>query len=44
VLLCFNHQVIIHRMGWTVVLNPDGTTAALNPDKAKALYSHSTPG
>ena len=28
VLLCFfHHQVVIHRQGWTLVLNPDGTTA-----------------
>jgi hypothetical protein len=29
VLLCFyHHQVVIHRWGWTLVLNPDGTTTA----------------
>ena len=29
VLLCpFHHQVVIHRQGWTLVLNPDGTTTA----------------
>ena len=32
VLLCwFHHQVVIHRWGWTLVLNPDGTTTALEP-------------
>ncbi len=31
VLLCFyHHQVMIHRQGWTLVLNPDGTTTAWN--------------
>src|ERR1700746_1181150 len=31
VLLCsFHHQVVIHRCGWTLVLNPDGTTTAGN--------------
>ena len=50
VLLCFfHHQVVIHRWGWTLVLNPDGTTTAWNPDKTKILHSHShtlqpTPG
>jgi hypothetical protein len=34
VLLCtFHHQVVIHRWGWTLVLNPDGTTTAWNNDK-----------
>ena len=44
VLLCwFHHQVVIHRWGWTLVLNPDGTTTAWNPDKTKILHSHSPP-
>jgi hypothetical protein len=44
VLLCFfHHHVVIHRWGWTLVLNPDGTTTAWNPDKTKILHSHSPP-
>ena len=44
VLLCsFHHQVIIHRQGWTLVLNPDGTTTAWNKDKTKVLRSHGPP-
>ena len=44
VLLCFfHHQVVIHRWGWTLILNPDGTTSAWNPDKTKVLHSHSPP-
>jgi Domain of unknown function (DUF222) len=44
ILFCwYHHQVIIHRMGWTVVLNPDGTTTAWNPAKTKVLHSHSPP-
>ena len=32
VLLCFfHHQIVIHKWGWTLVLNPDGTTSAWNP-------------
>jgi hypothetical protein len=43
-LLCFyHHQVVIHRWGWTLVLNPDGTTIAWNKDKTKVLHSHSPP-
>ena len=43
-LLCFfHHQVVIHRWGWTLVLNPDGTTTACNPDKTKILHSHGPP-
>ena len=44
-LLCwFHHQVVIHRWGWTLVLNPDGTTSAWNKDKTKVLHSHGPPG
>ena len=44
VLLCwFHHHVVIHRWGWTLVLNPDGTTTAWNKDKTKVLYSHGPP-
>ena len=44
ILFCtFHHQVMIHQMGWTVVLNPDGTTSAWNKDRTKVLYSHGPP-
>ncbi len=44
VLLCpFHHQIVIHRRGWTLVLNPDGTTTAWNKDKTKVLHSHGPP-
>ncbi|HEY1003547.1 MAG TPA: DUF222 domain-containing protein [Streptosporangiaceae bacterium] len=44
VLLCwFHHQVVIHRWGWSLVLNPDGTTTAWNKDKTKVLHSHGPP-
>jgi hypothetical protein len=44
VLLCsYHHQIVIHRWGWTLVLNPDGTTTAWNPDKTKVLHSHGPP-
>ncbi len=44
VLLCwFHHHIVIHKWGWTLVLNPDGTTTAWNPDKTKVLHSHSPP-
>ena len=42
-LCCFHHQIVIHKWGWTLVLNPDGTTTAWNPDKTKVLHSHSPP-
>jgi len=43
-LFCFfHHQIVIHRWGWTVVLNPDGTTTAWNKDKTKIIHSHSPP-
>jgi hypothetical protein len=44
ILLCpFHHQVVIHRWGWTLVLNPDGTTTAWNKNKTKVLHSHGPP-
>jgi hypothetical protein len=44
VLLCwFHHQVVIHRWGWTLVVNPDGTTTAWNKDKTRVLHSHGPP-
>ncbi len=44
VLLCpFHHQVVIHRWGWVLVVNPDGTTSAWNKNKTKVLHSHGPP-
>ncbi len=44
VLLCtHHHQVMIHRRGWTLIVNPDGTTTAWNKDKTKVLHSHGPP-
>jgi hypothetical protein len=44
VLLCwFHHQIVIHRWGWTMVLNPDDTTTARNKDNTKVLHSHGPP-
>ena len=44
VLLCpFHHQVVIHRWGWTLVVNPDGTTTAWNKNKTKVLHRHGPP-
>jgi hypothetical protein len=34
---------VIHRWGWTLVLNPDGTTTAWNKDKTKVRHSHGPP-
>jgi hypothetical protein len=43
-LFCWHHHhIVIHEMGWTVVLNPDGTTTAYSPDKTKILHSHGPP-
>jgi hypothetical protein len=44
VLLCpFHHQIVIHRWGWTLAVNPDGTTTAWNKNKTKVLHSHGPP-
>jgi len=44
ILLCpYHHQVMIHRLGWTLILNRDGTTTAWNKDRTKTLHSHSPP-
>jgi hypothetical protein len=43
-LLCpYHHLVVIHRLGWTLVLHADGTTTATSPDKRKTLHSHGPP-
>jgi hypothetical protein len=34
---------VIHRWGWTLVVNPDGTTSAWNKNKTKTLHSHGPP-
>jgi hypothetical protein len=39
----YHHQTMIHRLGWTVTLNPDGTTTARSPDGTKVFRSHSPP-
>jgi len=39
----YHHQVMIHRLGWTVTLEPDGTTTARSPDGTRTLRSHSPP-
>jgi hypothetical protein len=39
----FHHQIMIHRLGWTVTNNPDGTTTARSPDGTKIFRSHSPP-
>jgi hypothetical protein len=44
VLLCpFHHQIVIHRWGWTLAVNPDGTTTAWDKNKTKVLHSHGLP-
>ena len=44
VLLCrFHHQVVIHKLGWTLVVSPDGTTTAWNKDHTRTLHSHGPP-
>ena len=47
VLLCpFHHQVVIHRWGWTLVVNPDGTTTRVEQeqDEGPAQPRASGPG
>jgi hypothetical protein len=39
----FHDEVVIHRRGWTLVLNPDGITTAWNPGRTKVLHRHGTP-
>jgi hypothetical protein len=43
ILLChYHHQVCIHRLGWTLTLNPDGATEARGPH-GEVLRSHGPP-
>jgi hypothetical protein len=42
-LLCpFHHLILVHRWGWTIVLNSDGTTAMTSPD-GRVFHSHDPP-
>ncbi len=44
ILLCgFHHLILIHRWGWSIVLNPDGTTTMRSPDGSRIYHSHSPP-
>jgi len=44
ILLCaFHHLILVHRWGWTIVLNADGTTTATSPNGAHILHSHGPP-
>ncbi len=44
VLLCgFHHLILIHRWGWSIVLNADGTTTMRSPDGSRIYHSHSPP-
>jgi hypothetical protein len=44
VTLCgFHHLIVIHRWGWTLILNPNGTTTATSPDGRRIFHSHSPP-
>lgn len=44
ILFCwFHHHIAIHKLGWTVTLNPDGTTTARSPDGTRVLHSHGPP-
>jgi hypothetical protein len=38
------HQIVIHRWGWTLVLNPDSTTTAWNKDEGPAQPRTPGPG
>ncbi len=44
ILLCsFHHLILVHRRGWSIVLNPDGTTTMTSPDRGRIYHSHSPP-
>jgi hypothetical protein len=44
VLLCwYHHHIVVHQLGWTLVVNPDGTTTAWNRDHSTTLHSHGPP-
>ncbi len=43
ILLCtFHHLILVHRWGWSIILNPDGTTTMTSPDR-RIYHSHSPP-
>ncbi len=42
-LYSFHHLILVHRRGWSIVLNPDGTTTMTSPDRSRIYHSHSPP-
>ena len=44
VMLCqYHHQVVVHRLSWNQIINPDGTTTAWNKDKTKVCAATGRP-
>jgi hypothetical protein len=38
----WHHHVVLHEMGWTLIVHPDGTSQVRSPD-GKIIHSHSPP-
>jgi hypothetical protein len=39
---CWHHHVLLHQLGWKLIVHPDGTTQARSP-AGKVIRSHSPP-
>jgi hypothetical protein len=38
----WHHHVLLHQMGWKLIVHPDGTSQVISPD-GKVIRSHSPP-
>jgi Domain of unknown function (DUF222) len=38
----WHHHVVLHELGWTLIVHPDGTSQVTSPD-GKIIHSHSPP-
>ncbi len=39
---CWHHHVLLHQLGWKLIVHPDGTSQARSP-AGKVIRSHSPP-
>ncbi len=39
----WHHHVLLHQMGWSLVVHPDGTSQITSPDGTKVIRSHGPP-
>jgi hypothetical protein len=38
----WHHHVVLHELGWKLIVHPDGTSQVISPD-GKTIHSHKPP-